>query len=109
MAKKAPSADDRLNDAHFRLDESERRLDTLEKTIAPEMLAELVKRAAQIMFDGMKMEQAKLLTAVREDTETDRAVVQAIRELIEELRRPKERRSTVQLPSGEVSVTTHES
>ena len=74
--------------AHFRIDEHERRLTALEgnPTTSPDHIAGLVSGAAAAVHGSLQAELAKVLAAQARDQDTDRAVVEAIRELVEELK-----------------------
>lgn len=95
-------------DAHFRLDEHERLLSELGKNLSPEVVAGVVHGAVSALHVTMQADTEKLLKAVREDMQTDRDVVAAVRELITVLKTPVTRTTTLQLPSGPVTVTTTE-
>lgn len=77
--KAAPK--DPAEEAHFRLDEHERKLGELGKTLTPEVIAGVVHGAVAALHVTMQAETEKLLKAVREDVETDKSVVAAIGQL----------------------------
>lgn len=104
----APAAIDPEN-LHFRLDEHERVLDQIGQAIKPECIAALVQGAVAALHSSMQAETEKLLKAVREDVQTDKDVVAAVKELVECLRRPVTRVTTLDLPSGPVTIRTTES
>lgn len=100
---------DASEDLHFRLDEHERVLDQIGQAIKPECIAAVVQGAVAALHASMQAQTEKLLSAVREDVQTDKDVVAAVCELIETMKRPVRRTTTLNLPSGPVTVTTEES
>lgn len=73
-------------DLHFRLDEHERQLHEMGKTLTPEAVAGVVHGAVAALHVSMQAQTEKLLTAVREDVQTDKSVVAAIATLVTEMR-----------------------
>jgi hypothetical protein len=73
-------------EAHFRLDEHQRQLDELKAHTSPEHVAGMVQGATAALHTSMQAETEKLLKAVREDVDTDKAVVKAIGELVAVIR-----------------------
>lgn len=103
------------NDLDWRLDEHERQLHQIEEGLKPEHVAAIAQGAVAALHLSMQAETEKLLKAVREDVHTDQEVVAAMRELCADIKSlilclgaPVTRRSTMDLPSGPVTVTTTE-
>jgi hypothetical protein len=82
-ASPPPAADD---DTPWRLDDHQRRLESIEKATHPEHVAGLVHGAVAAVHASLQQEIQKLLEATRKDIQADTDVVSAIRELIEELK-----------------------
>lgn len=100
---------DPVEEAHFRLDEHERKLDAIGKALTPETVAALVHGAVAAVEVSMKARFDELLEALHEDSKSDREVVGALRELIETLRMPTTRTAHLDLPSGPATMTVRES
>jgi hypothetical protein len=73
-------------DAHWRLDEHQRQLDAMKAQMSPEHIAGVAHGAVAALHMSMQAETEKLLKAVREDVDTDKAVVHAIGELVAAIR-----------------------
>ena len=84
-----------IGDAHFRIDELVREMDKLKRNITPDHIAGIVDGCVSNYIDRLP----------KADNHT---VVAATRDLLEALYTPAVRTSTVELPSGPVKMTTHE-
>lgn len=73
-------------EAHFRIDEHDRKLGAIEKSLSPEAIANLVKGAAAVMYGEMQTQTDRLVKSLREDLEADKAVVRKVSDLVGELR-----------------------
>ncbi|HUP06808.1 MAG TPA: hypothetical protein VMU47_06645 [Caldimonas sp.] len=98
-------------EAHFRLDEHERKLEA----VKPETLAAMLQGAVEALHARHQVDLERLIAAQREDIDTDRKVIEKlealadrITELVEALSRPKTRTATVQLPSGPATINVRE-
>ncbi len=121
MAKeeKAPDLRKLLEDAHFRLDDNERSIAQLKKLSSPEARAGELSGAAAMIHASV---DEKIAKATQRDAEADARVAQLLEKLIEcmyeqgermdrlieVLLTPSTRVSTVELPSGPVSMRTTE-
>lgn len=103
----SPAAD--MNDPHWRIDEQERRLGAIEEALTPEMVAAVVAGAVAALKAQMQTETQALLKAVTQDRAGDGELIAAVKELVQTLRAPITRVSTINLPSGPVSMTVNES
>lgn len=95
-------------EAHFRIDEQARRLQQLEQATSPEVVAAIVTGVVTAVQAQMRSEGERIMKAVNAGSEGERAVVAALRELIDTLRTPVERTSTINLPSGQVTMKIDE-
>ncbi len=75
-----------IEDAHFRIDEHERRLAALEEGQNPAHVSGLVTGAMHALHGSMERELQKVLANQAADVEADRAVAKALLALVEELR-----------------------
>ena len=118
--------DKMIDDAHFRIDEHQRKLDAIEKNIAPEVMGAHVQGAATMILAQVRAEHdkrdAEAAKSQAEDAEADKEVAQTNREVVARLDMlieaihalvrgmgvSCERVSTIDLPSGRVTVTTKE-
>ncbi len=73
-------------EAHFRIDEHQRQIDQIKGAVHPDHVAALVHGAIAALQSTMRAELDKMMKAMAEDSETDRAVVKAILELVQELK-----------------------
>lgn len=100
-------------EAHFRIDEMERRMASVPST---EHIAGIAGGAVSVMLEEIRRELGELRAEKSEDVKADRELTRSnqelvgkIGELIEAMKAPKVRTSTVNLPSGPVTMTTKES
>jgi hypothetical protein len=118
-AQTKPRAKPADEEAHFRIDEHERRLSGIESALKPEVVSALVHGAmaalAGEMQNNLNSQMQQLVKVVREDVATDKGVIEEVRklvgavgELVRVLKAPVTRTSTVHLPSGPVSMTATE-
>jgi hypothetical protein len=94
--------------AHFRIDDIERSLTSVHAAIKPEVIAALVQGVVSTLEIKMQGETERLLKAVREDVTTDQEIIKELRELVAVLKAPITRTSTIELPTGPVSMTVTE-
>jgi hypothetical protein len=92
------------------------RIDKLEKKSGSEDLSAEIARQVKVAIAVLqedaakdKAEMQKLIDAVVADKETDRELIATIRELIAALKAPLKRESTMELPTGTVTMRTIES
>jgi|SRR5271170_1314640 len=97
---------DPLEEAHFRIDEHERRLADLDK--AREEMPAHVQGGIAALHAAFKAEIGQLVIEQRKDVESDHAVVAKLDELIATLNKPVTRTCTINLPSGPVTMTVRE-
>lgn len=109
-----PKADP-LEEAQFRMDEHERRLDGIEKSTSPDTVVPFVTGAVAALEGRMQAKHMelldlmqKILTATAADGEADRALTQAVRELIDTLKAPVTRTASISLPSGPAVMKVQE-
>ena len=116
QASTAPAGGVVDEEAHFRIDEIERQQAEFAEAIDPNLIAGVVRGAVAAMHadteskvSGMMQAQTeRLLEAVNKDAALDREVIASIRELIDTLKQPVTRTTTINLPSGPVTMTLHE-
>ena len=108
MAEKKPVDEE----AHWRIDEIERRLTEVPST---EGIAGIAGGAVSVMLSEIRRELAEIKSKQTADVDLDRQVVESnrltqecIRELIEQLKKPTSREITAQLPSGPVTMRVQE-
>jgi hypothetical protein len=77
-------------DAHFRIDEHERRLAQLEQGQNPAHVAGVLQGAMHGINASVQAQLDKVLANQVKDSDSDRAVVDAIHELIQELRQHRQ-------------------
>lgn len=108
---------DPIEEAHFRIDEHERKLSEIGKIAEgiPALIHGGVATLQAGMDAAMDSKLAKLIAAQAQDVETDRAVVERLDRLIEKIsalievmRAPTTRAATINLPSGPVTMTVRE-
>jgi hypothetical protein len=99
-------------EAHFRIDEIERKIASVPST---EHIAGIAGGAVSVMLSEIKRELAEIKTRQAEDIALDREVIQsnldlraAMKELCENLCKPTTREISAQLPSGRVTMTVNE-
>lgn len=106
-------------EAHFRIDELERRLAELPTT---EHISGVAAGAAAVTLAQIKAELETIKTRQKEDIDLDRELIEsnlqaqrsnqdlcaALKELCEHLRKPTTREISAQLPSGRVTMTVNE-
>jgi hypothetical protein len=106
-------------EAHFRIDELERKLTTMPTT---EGIAGVAAGAAAVTLAQIKAELETIKTRQEADIALDREVIQsnldvqrsnvelcaALKELCEHLCKPTTREISAQLPSGRVTMTVNE-
>ena len=80
-----PKKRDPVEEAHFRIDEHERKFTELGK--AADAVPAMVHGGVAALEASMQAKLDKIIAAQAEDIETDRAVVKAIGELVEQLKR----------------------
>jgi hypothetical protein len=111
---------DPVEQAHFRIDEHERKLREVEKIGAG--IPDMVNGGVAALHAGMKAEVAQILANQAKDIQTDTAVVERLDRLCECIERqcekldaliavlgaPCTRESTINLPSGPVHMTVRE-
>jgi hypothetical protein len=90
-----PDPNTRLDDVHFRLDDIERRLTKLETLVKPEAIAGMVHGVV-----------ASHIEALPKDS--NYALIQTLRALIDQMAKPRVKTATAQLPSGPVKMTVVE-
>jgi hypothetical protein len=116
--KGVPKKRDPAEEAHWRLDEHERKLEE----VKPEKLAAMLQGAVEALHARHQVDTERLISSVKEDVESDRAVVKKLdaltvqlaelcrdlKALVAALSRPTVRSATVDLPSGRATMTVHE-
>jgi hypothetical protein len=107
---------DPIEDAHFRIDEHERKLESIGKALTPETVAALVQGAVAALQATTDAKLERILTAQTDDAAADKevaakisALIGKIDELIATLRSPITRTATISLPSGPANMTVRES
>jgi hypothetical protein len=96
---------DPLEDVHFRLDELHRMLAAQPST---DHIAGIAAGVTAAALERIEAQLVAMKTATDEDVRTDREIIQSVRDLIEQLKKPVTRTTTVNLPSGPVTMTTTE-
>jgi hypothetical protein len=129
---------DAIEEAHFRIDEHERRFAELDKAFSPEMLTGIAQGAVSVLGAELdrrlKEHSDHIVELLGKDVETDKEVVASIkelvtvikellisksevshkelsediRELVKALRAPTTRTATVELPNGHATMTVRE-
>jgi len=92
-------------DAHFRIDELERKMAAVPNS---DHIAGVVSGAVNAKIEEMRKDIAEFKAGVEGRVQSANELTLALKELVETLKTPVERTSTVHLPSGPVSLTTHE-
>jgi hypothetical protein len=114
----APQPKDPMEEAHFRMDDHERRMGALEEATKPEHVAAVVGGAAAAVHGSMQAKFDSLLATMREDVKTDAEVskgikdliasnsevVGAIKELIQAMSASRTRTVTAHLPTGPLKI-----
>ena len=110
-----PAKKDPVESAHFRIDEHERQIGSMKETLSPVAIAAMVRGALAEQQLSLEAKLERIIAAQAKDMETDKAVVGKITELCEELKAltvallsPMTRTSTINLPSGPVTMTVKE-
>lgn len=108
MSIEAKDAAGLFEDAHGRMDDQDKRLQKIEAGMTPEVVTGIVQGAMAVLQSALQADNTRLMKKLTEDVEADRDLVQAVRELIDVLKTPVTRTSTINLPSGPVTLITKE-
>ena len=108
-AKPKPPLDE---EAHFRIDEIERKLAAVPSV---EHIAGIAGGAVSVMLEQIRAKLIEMESTSAADVKADREIIETNRdlhgkigELIETLRRPTKRTVEIMLPSGPATMTIHE-
>ena len=100
-----PQGRDALEEVHFRLDELHR---MFASQPTADHIAGIASGVCAAALERIQMQLMQMQAATDEDVKTDREIIQSVRELIEQMKKPVTRTTTVNLPSGPVTMTTTE-